>query len=57
MTDDRAVEDRAIELQRSGREVSISTTNPETDIRKVPSIGSIVSSLADRYSHDPNLWW
>jgi hypothetical protein len=57
VTDDRIVTDRTDELQCAGRNVNISTTNPETDRKKVPSIEALRVKLPEGYTYDPNLRW
>jgi hypothetical protein len=54
VTDDTAVTNQTTELQQSGRQVRISTTIPQKDIRLVPSAES---QRLEGYEPDPNLHW
>ena len=56
MSDDRLVTDRTVELQRS-RQVNITSTNPETDPKKVPSLEKLLTEIPAGYRHDPKLRW
>ena len=55
--DDTAVTERTCQLQQQGRNVNISTTNPEKDRTEVPSVESLLGQLPDGYEHDPDLSW
>jgi hypothetical protein len=55
--DDTAVTARTCQLQQQGRNVNISTTDPETDKSRVPSAESLLRQLPDGYTHDPELSW
>lgn len=57
ISDDTAVTNRTCELQKTGRKVSISTTNPQMDSKQVPSIEFLLGQLPNGYRHDPNLSW
>lgn len=57
ISDDRAVNNRTCELQEAGRNVNISTTKPEMDSSKVPSIAFQLEQLPSGYRHDPDLSW
>ena len=55
--DDTAVTNRTRELQKTGRNVNISTTEPQVDSNDVPSIESLLKMLPAGYRHDPELSW
>jgi len=55
--DDTAVTNRTCELQRNGRNVNITTTGPEKDRNKVPSIESLLKIYPRGYKYDPELFW
>lgn len=57
ISDDTAVTNRTCELQKAGRNVNISTTDPQLDMQKVASIESLLKELPLGYRHDPNLSW
>lgn len=57
ISDDSFVSSRTCELQASGREVNISTTDPQVDRRNVPSIESLLEMLPNGYRYDPKLFW
>lgn len=55
--DDTAVTNRTCELKKTGRNVNISTTEPQVDRNDVPSIEQILKTLPAGYRHDPGLSW
>jgi hypothetical protein len=56
--DDTVVTERTVELQKSGRNVRISTaSNIETDINKVPNPRECIHLGPRGYKYDPNLKW
>ncbi len=57
ISDDTAVTNRTCQLQETGRNVNISTTDPQLNSNAVPSIDSLLKILPDGYRHDPNLSW
>ena len=57
ITDDTAVTERTCQLKNAGKNVNISTTGPEKDIRKVPSIDDLVRNLLPGYTYDPSVRW
>ncbi len=57
ISDDTAVTNRTCELQKAGRNVNISATNPQVDRKKVPSFEYLLKTLPAGYRHDPNLFW
>lgn len=57
ITDDTAVTDKTVELQKSGKNLRISTSNPEMDIRKVPNLKNCIHLGPSGYKYDPNLSW
>ena len=57
ISDDTAVTNRTCELQEAGRNVNISTTDPQVDRENVPSIDSLLKMFPAGYRHDPNLFW
>ena len=57
ISDDTAVTKRTCDLQKAGRNVNISTTNPQMDSKTVPSIDSLLKTLPGGYRHDPDLSW
>lgn len=57
ITDDRAVTDRTVELQKTGRRVRISTSTPEKDLSKVPSPQTCTTQGPAGYKYDPTLRW
>ena len=57
VTDDSATADRTVELQMSGRNVNISTTNLELAPENVPTLEMLFRGAPDGYKHDPHLRW
>ena len=57
ISDDTEVTRRTVELQRAGRHVNITTTDPQTDIGKVPSVTSLLAGIPHGYTYDPKLRW
>jgi hypothetical protein len=58
ITDDTAVTNRTVELQKSGRNVRISTaSNLETEVSKVPDPKDRIHLGPRGYKYDPNLKW
>lgn len=58
ITDDRPARERTFELQKSGRNVRMSTaSNRETDINKVPIPKDCIHLGPRGYKYDPNLIW
>jgi hypothetical protein len=57
ISDDTAVTNRTCELQKAGRNVNVSTTDPQLDKKNVPSIESLLEKLPFGYRHDSDLSW
>lgn len=57
ITDDSYVGQQTLDILKSGRKVRISTTDPEIDIKKVPSLVTCINRGPEGYKHDPNLRW
>lgn len=57
LTNDLPASARTCKLQRTDRNVNLSSTEPQKDRRKVPSIQSLMSKLPAGYRHDPTLSW
>jgi hypothetical protein len=57
ISDDTAVTNRTCELQETGRNVNISTTDPQVDRKNVPSIDSLLKMLPAGYRYDQDLSW
>lgn len=57
MSDDTDLMNRTIELQHSGRRVSIATTSPVTSIRDVPTVDTVLAHQLAQYAYDPGLRW
>ncbi|MGD0339945.1 MAG: hypothetical protein ABSB78_14285 [Bacteroidota bacterium] len=57
ISDDEAVTQRTVELQKEGRHVRVSTSEPMTDPVKVPSIQSYLRNAPTGFRYDPSLRW
>lgn len=57
ITDDTEVSRRTCKLQDTGRNINISTTDPQRDINKVPSKESLLRELPKGYKYAPDLSW
>ena len=54
---DEEVQERTVRLQRKGFNVRISTTEPEKDESKVPSIEDLKHRNPSGYTYDSSLRW
>jgi len=57
ITDDESITKKTVELRAKGRRVRVSTTEPQMDVKKVPSIRDYLKNAPAGYKHDPNLRW
>lgn len=59
ISDGQAVTSATVKLQESGRNVRISMTNSEMDVREVPAAEYLIKTCKNTisYRHDPNLRW
>jgi hypothetical protein len=57
ITDDTDVNRRTVELQQTGRNVNVQTTEPVRDPQLVPSLDAVLAQLPAGYTRDPNLSW
>ena len=57
VTDDTVVTNETVRLQGNGRNVNISTTEPQKDMKRVPSAESLLKNMPTGYVYDPNLYW